>query len=63
VLIVPRGRVNFSFIGPLGATHAREPTYFPLLDALADGARTFDDLLEFPQFGPLAIGMLLHGLS
>src|SRR5438270_6372477 len=51
VLVVPRERVVFKFLGPLTELNGNPALYAPLADRLNESSAGFEELLRLPAFG------------
>lgn len=63
MLVVPRKGVTLTFAGPLMQLTGSEQYHLPVVDLLAGGPATFNDLLALPVFAPDKIAMLLDCLA
>lgn len=62
VLVVPRDRVTFKFLGPLRELHGNPVLYAPLVDRLDQSAASFEELVEASGLGT-RIGLLTECLT
>jgi len=63
VLVVPRERVVFKFLGPLTELNGNPALYAPLVDRLNESSAGFEELLWLPAFGEQKIDLLMQCLT
>jgi len=63
VLVVPRDRVTFKFLGPLTELNGNPLLYAPLVDRLERSAASFDELLSASALGEGRLGLLIECLT
>ena len=61
-LITAPDAVSFEFPVPIGTLKGQPATYQPIVDALAQGPRTYGELARLPAFADAAAGTLLQAL-
>jgi SAM-dependent methyltransferase len=62
-LVVPRQGIDFKFPGPLGEVSGQVDIYAPIVDALAEGARTFVEIARLPALAGRPTASALQALS
>lgn len=62
-LLVPRKNASLDFQTPLGTGKGHAKTYDPILDALADGPKSFADLSNLPALGKEAKANILQAIT
>jgi SAM-dependent methyltransferase len=63
VLVVPRARVTFKFLGPLTELNGNPLLYAPLVDRLDQSAASFEELLNASAAGESQVGLLMECLT
>jgi len=62
-LLTTPGAVTFDFPIPLGQLKGQPATYQPIVEALAEGPRSYRQLSELPAFAGAADGVLLQAVT
>jgi SAM-dependent methyltransferase len=62
-LAVPRDRMGFKFLGPIGELTLKPEFHGAVADVLARGTACFDELLALPAFGGNATALLIDCLA